>query len=285
MKSNEYVYEIMGGNVKLVLYNLEKEISDIISEDVFKELVRLVKIFNFFDDYSELSLLNKHRKKDVSPELLEVLKKSLEYCKISRGAYDISLGKNILERKQGKNLSRINCSYRDILIKGKKVILNSSDAMIDLGSVAKGYIGDRISYFLKKAGVKSFFIDLRGDLLCYGKYAERVGIMSPREGVKIPFVLRIKNRAIATSGDYNQFWEDYSQSHILNKKDLISVTVVAKTLLEADLFASVVFVSSKKEREKIISKMKKYAVYTIDSELNKKDYNNFMSYINNEKQI
>lgn len=273
----------MNGNVKLVLYDLEKEIAEFMFEEAGLEFTRLIRIFDFFDKKSELSLLNQDRQRIVCSELIEVLKKSLKYCKLTDGEYDISLGKNILERKQGKELSPLKCSYKNILIKKNLVILNHPDVLIDLGSIAKGYIGDKVANFLLKKGVKSFFIDLRGDLIFKGKYSEIIKIQKPRETLNLSVFVKLQNFSIATSGDYKQYFKDYSKSHILNKKDLISVTVIAKNLLDADLFASLIFVLPKNKREELIRNNKKYAVYVIDSSLNKKVYNGFNSYIYNEK--
>lgn len=283
MEFHEHNYKLMNGEIKLVLYDLEKEIAEVIFEEVGLEFVRLIKIFDFFDRNSELSLLNKYRQKMVSSDLFGVLKKSLKYCKLTNGAYDISLGKNILERKNGKELSPLKCSYKNIILHDKLVILNHPEVLIDLGSIAKGYIGDKISNFLLKKGVKSFFVDLRGDLIFRGKYSEMIKIQKPRENLDLPFFLKLKNCSIATSGDYKQYFQDYSKSHILNKKDLISVTVIAKNLMDADLFASLIFVLPKNKREDLIKKNKKYAVCVIDFSLNKKVYNKFESYIYHEK--
>ena len=61
-----------------------------------------------------------------------------------------------LERKKGLEISKINCSYKDIKIKKTsslnehEIILENKDVMIDLGSIAKGFIADKIAEFLKK---------------------------------------------------------------------------------------------------------------------------------------
>lgn len=276
MISCEYEGKLVGKTVSIVIYDIAKEISDLLFKEAYREGIRLEKIFNFYDKTSELSFLNKKRKMTVSHDLLKVIKKALEYCEITKGEYDISIGKHILERKSGKELSKINCSYKDIKINGNEVSLENDDVLIDLGSIAKGYIVDKIAEFLESQGVISFFIDGRGDMKAVGKYEESIGIQHPRAEDKTICQTQIKNSSIATSGDYKQFYQTYEKSHIIGKKDLISVSVIADNLMEADVFASAVFLINKKLRENIIKKNPQFKVLTIDENLNKNAYNGFL---------
>lgn len=271
----EFERKLMGGMIKICAYDATPETASPVLEEAYEEGLRLQKLFNFFDKDSELSRLNKNRQILASPELLEVIKTALIYCEKTRGEYDISLGKKILQRKSGKELIPIKCSYKDIQIKGDKVTLLHPDVLIDLGSIAKGYITDKIGNFLINKGVLSFFIDARGDMLSRGNHSETISVQHPRDKERTIHPFLLKNSAVATSGDYKQYDKDYSKSHILNQKELISVTVVANTLIEADVFASAVFLLRKEQREKLINLRPKFKVYTIDKDLNEKYYNGF----------
>jgi FAD:protein FMN transferase len=282
MGAQEFEKKLFGKTIKIIFYDIQKELAQLLFEEAYEEALRLEKIFNFFDNESELSQLNKKRKMKLSSELLEVVGKALEYCKKTNGEYDISIGKQILERKTRKETTKINCSYEAITLNKNEVTLKNDDVLIDLGSIAKGYIADKIAEFIKEQGITSFFIDARGDLLAFGEYKEIVEIQHPREKEKTIHSIVLKNSAVATSGDYNQYHKSYNQSHILNQKDLISVTVVADNLTDADVFASAVFLSEKKAREKLIEKHPEMKVFTIDNQLNEKSYNNFSTLKNNE---
>ena len=82
---------------------------------------------------------------------------------------------------------------------------------------------------------------------------------------------------MATSGDYNQFYKTYDKSHILRKKDLISATVVAPKLTEADVLASVIFLLEKNKREAFLKNNPQIKAMTIDENMNKLEYNGFSS--------
>lgn len=259
---SKFSLDLVGGKVNFILYGVEELLAIAIIPEIKIESVRLQKIFNFYDTESELSLLNKKRKMIVSTELSDVLKMALTFCKLTDGKYDISLGKLFLARKSGKTLPNLNCSYKDIEINGNEVVLKNGDVLIDLGSIAKGYIGDRLVEKLKELGVKSALIDARGEVIVFGKFSEKIGIQNPRgEGIVGEIIL--KNSSVATSGDYSQFVDDYDNSHIIHDTDVSSVTVVANSLMLADVLASVVFVCEKEIYEPILKKypVKEYFVF------------------------
>ena len=178
------------------------------------------------------------------------------------------------ERKNSGITIPVSCSYRNVSIEKNVVELTHPDVLIDLGSIAKGYITDRIVEALKERGVKECLVNARGDIRVSGNYEHVFGVQDPRSSATICWI-KLKNQSVATSGDYKQFVKTFDKSHILNQKELSSVTVVAPTLEEADGFASVIFVTSKKLREQLIKKHSKLKVLTIVKEQRLKAYNHF----------
>jgi len=251
---------LLGGTIEFSLYKTEKPLNESIFDEINEEMLRLQKIFNFFDSESELSQLNKERTLIASQDLIKVIKMSLPYCEFSNGKYDISKGKEFIQRKSGETVTQVNCSFKDVQIEGNRITLAHPAVLIDLGSVAKGYIGDKMKKFLQGKEITSAFIDLRGDMLFYGELTEKINIQHPRNPEKSIFSFEKSNAAIATSGDYNQYHDNYDNSHILNSEDFCSVTVIADTLAEADILATCIFTSGTKELEKYSNK--RYFVVT-----------------------
>ena len=202
----ERIFSLLGGDVEIVLYDVDTSISEDCFEEIYQEGLRLQKIFNFFNPKSELSLLNKKRTLFVSEELLYVIKNALKYCKKTNGLYDISKGKEIRCRKQGNPTKAVLCTYKDIRIIGNKITLLNPDVCLDLGSIAKGFIVDKLIEFIESKGVESAFIDARGDMRIFGKHLEVVEVQHPRKKKNASSPIVLENKAIATSGDYNQFY-------------------------------------------------------------------------------
>ena len=273
MRKEEYTNILFAGHFQIKAYT-NKKFNQKILEDAYEYGKKLEKIFNLYDKDSILSRLNKKRKLKVPKEFIKLLKKAIKASKLTSGDYDITLGKNFLARKKGERLKKLNCSYKDIKIKGNFVELKSPDILIDFGSIAKGYITDKIGDYLKKRKVNSFAINSRGDILVSGSTSQIIKIQHPRKKGKFASVC-VKNSGIATSGDYRQFYGSLDKSHILNKKEFISVTVIAPKLVDADLLATVLIVSNKDRIVRLLKNNKKIKALTIDKNLMVHDYNNF----------
>jgi thiamine biosynthesis lipoprotein len=151
-----------------------------------------------------------------------------------------------------------------------------------LGSIAKGYIADRLAEFFIKRGVISGLIDARGDIRVFGDREQIIEIQHPRNKEGSIGGIRVNDCGVATSGDYNQYDKNFEKSHIINQKDYISVTVIAPTLAEADVYASAVFVSPKEKIREILKDNKKIRVLCVHKTLKVEIYNNFEAVFENE---
>ncbi len=274
----ERIFSLLGGDVEIVLYDVDTSISEDCFEEIYQEGLRLQKIFNFFDPKSELSLLNKKRTLCVSEELLYVIKIALRYCTETNGLYDITKGVEIRDRKEGNSIKPVSCTYKDIKISKNQIILLHPEVCIDLGSIAKGFIVDKLIEFIKLKGVESAFIDARGDMRIFGKHIEVVGVQHPRKKKNASFPIVLENKAIATSGDYNQFYGNKNKCHIIGKNNLVSVTVIADTLMEADVLATCIFLLGENEAKPFLSQRKSVYAFIFNENLEESSINGFKKY-------
>lgn len=262
---------LFGKEVEIVIYDTDEILAEEVADRAYKEGIRLSKIFNLYDEKSELSSLNKSRKMRVSNELIEVLNIAGRFYRMTNGQYDVSLGKSIHQRKQGLK-ETAKCSFKDVTMEGNVVTLNHEDVIIDLGSIAKGFIVDKMVEILENEGVSSGLVDGRGDIRIFGEVIQNIGIQHPRDKDKTIVNINVTDCGIATSGDYNQYHGSFEKSHIINSKNLASITVVAPTLTIADVFATAFFVSNSPE---LLERYKDVSAMTIDKHLNIKYYNGF----------
>lgn len=265
----------LGGNIEFFLYGIDEVLLPVYEGEAYKEGLRLQKIFNFFDRKSELSELNLHRQITASDELAEVIKKSIEFSKATGGLYDAAKGKQFLQRKSSKKITALSGSYKDIAIKGNWISLQHDDAMIDLGSIAKGYIADMLLRKLKSIGVPMALVNARGDIANYGNYRQKIEIQHPRNPKTKIFPFFLHNQGAATSGDYNQYYGSYNESHIVCSTDLISVTAVAESLMEADAAATSAFVLGSKNIADFALKYPSIKIAAVDNKLDAHFFNNF----------
>ncbi len=135
-----------------------------------------------------------------------------------------------------------------------RVRLTDRDAAIDLGGIAKGYGVDRAVAALRSWGVDRGIVNVGGDLYALGTSDDgdpwQVGIRSPTTPDRVSGTLPLADAAVATSGDYEQYFTADGQRyhHLLDPETAAprrsvthSVTVRAATCLAADAAATAAF--------------------------------------------
>ncbi|MFH1691042.1 MAG: FAD:protein FMN transferase [Candidatus Omnitrophota bacterium] len=232
-------------------------------EVVFKEFERVEKMCSLFDKSSELARLNASGGLVVSRELFDLLKKAQLFYVMTDGAFDptvapvssmwkkaIALEKVPGEQEVRDGLSYVGFDYVYLNEKDLSVKLLKMGVQIDLGAIAKGYALDCSIKRLKELQIDSAIVNAGGDLYCLGKNCQhswRVGIQDPRHKQGIMSRFEIENKAVATSGDYEQFFtfQNKRYSHIIDPKTgypavsgVVSATVVAPDVLTADVLAT-----------------------------------------------
>ncbi|MGE4357638.1 MAG: FAD:protein FMN transferase [Candidatus Omnitrophota bacterium] len=245
-------------------------------EKAFNEIRNLEKILSFFHPESEVTLINRAQGKPVKvrKETFEVVKKAKEISQKTDGAFDITVAPlleiwGFYDREKRvspsselvkKTLSSIG-EDKIILSEDKGTItLNNPATKIDLGGIAKGYIVDRAIISLQNDGIKNALVNIGGDIFVLGEKNFRnpwqVGIQDPEDKEKIILTLRLKNKAIATSGQYENFrgFSGKKLGHIIDPRtgypvenEILSVTVVASDCLTADALATAIFVLGKEK--------------------------------------
>lgn len=147
------------------------------------------------------------------------------------------------------------------------VFLKQAGMKLDLSGVAKGYAIDRAWTLLKQAGVTGALLNggessirVLGERPGGGPW--RIAISHPREAGWIGVVHLASGQALGTSADTQRYIEVGGKrySHLLNPftgyppTDLIFVTVVADSALQADLYSTAVFVADAAEREGLLTR-------------------------------
>jgi thiamine biosynthesis lipoprotein len=134
------------------------------------------------------------------------------------------------------------------------VVFHDADVALDLGGIAKGYGVDRAVAALREWGITDGLVNVGGDLYALGHplddEAWRVGVRSPSQPDRIERVIPLTDAAVATSGDYEQYFEHAGTRyhHLLDpataaprRAAVHSVTVAADDCMTADAAATAIF--------------------------------------------
>jgi thiamine biosynthesis lipoprotein len=124
---------------------------------------------------------------------------------------------------------------------------------ITLDGAAKGYVVDRMAEVLEAHGLAHFLIDAGGDIRGRGLREDdrpwQVGVRDPGGQRRLPDVISLGGRAVATSGSYELYFDPEGAHHHLvdagrgaSPRHNQSVSVLAPSALQADALATAVFV-------------------------------------------
>lgn len=135
-----------------------------------------------------------------------------------------------------------------------RVRFNDRELHLDLGAIAKGYGIDRATAVLRSLRVKHAIVTVGGDLFALGNSPDgepwTVGIRSPHDERALAATLRVSDRAVATSGDYERFfmWHGLRYHHLIDPTTAAprvtgfhSATVLANRCIDADAASTSVF--------------------------------------------
>jgi len=223
------------------------------------------------NDLSKIKNAEQNELISVSDHTLKCLTIAEKISEKTNGKYDVTIaplvelwgfGKNKtkkvpLEKEIKTAKEKIGSDKFIVLYDRHSISTTVANLDIDLSSVAKGVAVDAAVEMLLRCGFSDFLINAGGDIRTSssGEKVWHVGIQTPRENVAVKDIieddiLKVKNRAIATSGNYRNYFKESTNtySHIINPKTgepvkttVLSVSVTAPTCAEADAWATAFF--------------------------------------------
>lgn len=242
---------------------------------------------------SPISELNRYGSlADAPPELLEVFKLALELGRLTDGAFDptvlplVGLFKEVRETGKLPDEQKVKeilqvVDYRHIVVEDRTVKYTMPGVTATLDAVAKGYIVDEGIKVLLDMNLTNAFVEAGGDLMVVGHRYDgkpwKIGIRNPRsDDLKKMTTLEMSDRAIATSGDYMQYFtEDKKIHHIIDPRTgfspvrTASSSVIAPTVAWADGLATAGMVLDPEETIALLESLPDCEGYLIDKDLHR----------------
>ena len=207
---------------------------------------------------------------DISAETLRVVQIARTVSEITAGAFDISVAPLVDLWGFGPNFSTDSIPDEQSIYDALKQVgygalevrisppglLKNRAMSIDLSGVAKGYAVDQVATLFDSKGFQAYMVEIGGEIRTRGKKTDgqtwKIGVESPRTQARsVQRILDVSDWAMATSGDYRNFFEKdgIRYSHTLDPvtgypvtHDLTSVTVLAQEAARADALATALMV-------------------------------------------
>ena len=269
-------------------FNTEKAL-----DSIFEVINTSMSTYQDDSDISRINTRNEDIKVDI--HFQEVFQLSKQIFKESNGYFDPTVGNLVNAYGFGPNkpLNEPDGAVLDSikqLVGFEKVRLTSDNTIqkenpniyLDFNAIAKGYTIDVIAEYLDSKKVENYLIELGGELVAKGKNLEResswnVAIDNPQQTEAertLQTVLALKNRAMATSGNYRKFRIDSITGnryvHTINpltgkaeKSNLLSASVLAENCTLADGYATAFMALGYEKSLEMLEKLDNVDVYFI----------------------
>ena len=222
-----------------------------------------------YDKESEISRFNASPVGEwirLSPPLAEVMRTALTLSAMSGGAFDVSAGALVNVWGFGPAPARAfpddieveaalaRTGFRHLEQDGNR-LRKTLDVSIDLSALAKGYGVDAVAETVADQGCTDYLVEIGGEVRVRGKNFKGrpwgLAIETPDGGGSAHRVVALNEGAIATSGDYRNFFERDGKrySHTIDPRlgtpvthALASVSVVHASAMWADGYATLIAV-------------------------------------------
>jgi thiamine biosynthesis lipoprotein len=280
---------VMGTFARVVVIAKDSDAAKKCIESAFTQINKVDDLMSDYKSDSEISSVNRdgfEKAVQLSQSTYEVLQRSIEFSKLTDGAFDITVGplvelfrkakkKQVLPNQDEIADAKSKVGFEKLKLDGQKrtVQFTVEGMRLDVGGIAKGYAVDKAVEMMQTHGAIGGMVDLGGDIRCFGApFKGRdhwvIGLQNPNMGKDSPgrevlLKLKMTNGAIATSGDYQQFIiiEGKRRSHIIDRKTgtstegLSSVTIIADNATNADALATAVSVMGYENGRELIEKI------------------------------
>lgn len=263
------VYFYNQGYIYGTVYNItyESPSDKDFHEEITRKLDEYNLIFSTFDTSSVISRINDNKPVELHPLFLKCFNRAMQISEITGGAFDITVGPLVNawgfgpDERQKMTSQKIDSlkkitGYRKIKLKNGKIVKQVPAMKLDMSAIAKGYTCDLIADFLKEKKCENYMVEIGGEVVAKGENEKgriwTIGVRKPEEvslfgSNEIMMKLQLPENALATSGNYQNFYEEDGKkyAHTIDPEtgmpvehSLLSATVLTDNCMDADAFAT-----------------------------------------------
>lgn len=281
-------FEALGTLNYIKLYD---DASQNILEQAVKRVLEIDDMMSAYKEYSDISLINGNAGNgftNINRDTLHLLNRSLQFSRMSEGAFDITvrplidlwgIGKKanyIPDEESIRHTLQFVNSHNLILDHiNTRAALSQKGQSLDLGGIAKGYAADEVKRILLENNIQNAIINLGGNIVTLGNRPDgsswRIGIQDPFSSTGNHIgILRVQNKTIVTSGVNERFFvkDGVRYHHILDPRSgkpaqnsLMSVTAILDCSMDADALTTALFVLGMEKSTKLLKLLNAEAIF------------------------
>ena len=213
---------------------------------------------------SQFNQLQDERWFVLPPDFATVLREAVELQAITAGGLDVSLGTLVnrwgfgptpraadpaASTSEARGMAQLELAEESGMWFVRK---KQPQMQLDLSAIAKGYGVDALAAVLDAADISDYLVEIGGELRGRGlnplQQPWRVGIEHPQAREQHVAIVALDGLALATSGDYRNYYHDAEgaiQTHVLDPRsgrpvqhNIASLSVIAGSAMRADGLAT-----------------------------------------------
>ena len=277
--------DTMGTTYSIALYSKDPRHTQAeIQKKVETVLAQVNAQMSTYDPDSELSRFNRHESTQpvvISRALERVIGRALAIAEQTDGLLDVTVGPLVnlwgfgpqakpeqVPTAEELEAVRDYVGYRKLRIENHQLTKAHPKVYVDLSTIAKGYGVDRVAYLLDDLEITQYLIEIGGEIRTRGGKPDgqpwRLAVEKPVSTERsIQEIVSFNEGALATSGDYRNFYEENGRrySHIINpliaepiQHNLVSVSVYTDDCMSADAYATALLVMGTEQAKAFVEK-------------------------------
>ena len=285
-------YQQCSGVIFGTTYHVTYQYDEDLEAEVVDKLKEVDAALSMFNERSTISKINNNQAVEPEKMFLDVFQLAQQVSKDTHGAFDITVAplvnlwgfgfKHAQEpTKHAIDSLRQFVGYQKVSYDGKTIQKQDPRIMLDCSAIAKGYGTDVVARLMDEKGVKNYLVEIGGEVVTRGISEKRVpwkiGVTKPTDdslhiGNELQTVLNVTDKAMATSGNYRNFYYKGGRkyAHTINPKtgrpvqhNILSATVLCNLCAKADAYATAFMVMGLDKAREVLERNPDLMVYFI----------------------
>jgi thiamine biosynthesis lipoprotein len=260
-------YQKCSGTIFGTTYHITYQYDHDLQPEIEAKMLEVDNALSMFNKKSLISLVNNNQPVQLNDMFIEVFQLAQQVSDDTDGAFDITVAPLVnawgfgfkneqLPDEHVVDSLKAIIGYKKVQLDGRRIKKSDPRMMLDCSAIAKGYGTDVVARLLADRGISNYMVEIGGEVVTHGISEKRVpwkiGVTKPTDdplgaGNELQTVLNLTDKAMATSGNYRNFYYKGNRkyAHTINPKtgypvqhNILSATVLTNRCVRADAYAT-----------------------------------------------
>ena len=285
-------YQKCAGTIFGTTYHITYQYDEDLQPELEARMKEVDNALSMFNKESIISKVNNNQPVELNEMFVEVFQQAQKISEDTNGAFDITVAPLVnawgfgfkneqMPDKHAVDSLMAIVGYQKVSYDGKHIMKRDPRITLDCSAIAKGYGVDVVARLLEEKGIDNYMVEIGGEVVTHGISEKRVpwkiGVTKPtddplQEGNELQTVLNLTDKAMATSGNYRNFYYKGKRkyAHTIDPKtgypvqhSILSATVLTNRCMRADAYATAFMVMGFEGAKKVLERNPDLMAYLI----------------------